>query len=225
MPKNLRPPGRPATGRVLGYVRVSTADQELGLDAQRAQLEAAAVVKGWRHLEVVEDNGSGTTLDHRPGLAYALDLLARGRADALAVTKLDRLARSVADFAGLLERSRTEGWSLVVLAMDVDTGTATGRLLVNVVSAIAEFEAAIIAERTREALAVKKLQGLQLGRPSTLPAGVLERIAARRQAGASLKAIADELNADQVPTSQGGRWHPSTVRYLLGRPAQVPAVA
>jgi DNA invertase Pin-like site-specific DNA recombinase len=156
-------------------------------------------------------------MDHRPGLAYALDLLARGRADALAVTKLDRLARSVADFAGLLERSQAEGWSLAVLEMDVDTGTATGRLIANVVSAIAEFEAHIIAERTREALAVKQRQGLRLGRPSTLPASVLERITARRQAGASLKAIADELNADQVPTSQGGRWHPSTVRYLLAR--------
>src|SRR5262245_33916827 len=102
MPKNLRPTTRPSTGRVLGYVRVSTADQQLGLDAQRAQLEAAATVRGWRHLEVVEDSGSGTSMDHRPGLAYALDLLARGRADVLAVTKLDRLARSVADFAAML---------------------------------------------------------------------------------------------------------------------------
>jgi DNA invertase Pin-like site-specific DNA recombinase len=219
MPKDLRPTTRPSTGRVLGYVRVSTADQQLGLDAQRAQLEAAAAVRGWRRLELVEDNGSGTSMDRRPGLAYALDLLARGRADTLAVTKLDRLARSVADFAGLLDRSRVEGWALVVLEMDVDTGTATGRLIANVVSAIAEFEAQIIAERTREALAVKQRAGLQLGRPSTLPPEVLERIAARRQAGASLKAIADELNADQVPTSQGGRWHPSTVRYLLARPA------
>jgi DNA invertase Pin-like site-specific DNA recombinase len=219
MPKDLRPTTHPSTGRVLGYVRVSTADQQLGLDAQRAQLEAAATARGWPHLDVVEDNGSGTTMDRRPGLAYALDLLARGRADALAVTKLDRLARSVADFAALLARSQAEGWALVVLEMDVDTGTATGRMIANVVSAIAEFEAQIIAERTREALAVKQRAGLQLGRPSTLPRAVLERIAGERAAGRSLKAIADGLNADQIPTSQKGRWHPSTVRFVLGRAA------
>jgi DNA invertase Pin-like site-specific DNA recombinase len=211
------PPPRPQTDRVLGYVRVSTTDQELGLDAQRAQLEAAATVKGWTRLEVVEDNGSGTSLDRRPGLAYCLDLLGRGRADALAVTRLDRLARSVADFAALLNRSQAEGWALVVLAMDVDTGTATGRLIANVVSAIAEFEAQIIAERTREALAVKQRAGLQLGRPSTLTAEVLERIVAERADGASLKTIADGLNADHVPTSQRGQWHPSTVRFVLQR--------
>jgi DNA invertase Pin-like site-specific DNA recombinase len=213
-------PPRPATGRRLGYIRVSTAPQELGPEAQRAQLQAAARARGWPPVEVVEDNGTATTMDGRPGLAYALDLLARGRADALVVTKLDRLARSVLDFAGLLRRSRAEGWALVVLDLGVDTGTPNGKLVANVVSAIAEWEAEVIAQRTREALAVKRAAGERVGgRPSTLPADVLKRINARRRAGASFRAIAAELDAAAVPTSQGGRWHASTVRYLLDRQA------
>jgi DNA invertase Pin-like site-specific DNA recombinase len=210
-----QPRERPRTGRVVGYVRVSTVDQELGPEAQRDRLTAEAAQRGWR-LEVVEDNGSGTSMDGRPGLAYALDLLGRGRADALAVTKLDRLARSVVDFGRILERSAAEGWDLVVLDLGVDTTTPNGELVASILVAIAQWEARMIGERTREALAVKRLQGLRLGRRSTLDAELLERIAARRAAGASLRVIAAELNADQVPTSMGGaRWHASTVRYLL----------
>jgi DNA invertase Pin-like site-specific DNA recombinase len=214
-------PPRPQTGRVVGYIRVSTVDQELGPEAQRERLEEEAHRRGWR-LEPAEDNGSGTTTRGRPGLAYALDLLSRGRADALVVTKLDRLARSIADFANILELSRAEGWALIVLDLGVDTGTPNGKLIANIVMSIAEWEAEMIALRTKEALAVKKLQGLQLGRPSTLPAAVLVRIAGERAAGRSLKAIADGLNTDQVPTSQKGRWHPSSVRFVLARAAIGP---
>jgi DNA invertase Pin-like site-specific DNA recombinase len=207
---------RAKTGKVLGYVRVSTDRQELSPEHQRDQLTAEAAHRGWA-LELVEDNGrSGTTMAKRPGLAYALDLLARGHADALVVTKLDRLARSVVDLGRMMEQAKTQGWSIVILDMGIDTTTANGELVANVVAAIGQWEARMIAERTRESLAVKRSRGEPVGRPRTLPAAVRERIAQRRADGLSLRAIAAELNGDQVPTAQGGKaWHASTVKAVL----------
>jgi DNA invertase Pin-like site-specific DNA recombinase len=207
---------RPATGRVIGYVRVSTSAQELSPERQRELLAQESSRRGWT-LEVVEDNGrSGTTMAKRPGLAYALDLLARGQADALVVTKLDRLARSVVDLGRMMELAKAQGWSIVILDMGIDTTTANGELVANVVAAIGQWEARMIAERTREAMAVKRSRGERVGRPRTLPAEVRDRIGRRRADGLSLRAIAAELNADQVPTAQGGRsWHASTVKAVL----------
>jgi len=207
---------RAKTGRAVGYVRVSTGRQELSPEHQRSRLASEAASRGWE-LEVVEDNGrSGTTMDKRPGLAYALDLLARGQADALLVTKLDRLARSSIDFGRILRQAKAEGWAVVVLDLGIDTTTSTGRLVAKILMDVAEWEAEQIAERTADALAVKRSRGEQVGRPRTLPAEVRQRIAERRAAGLSLRAIAAELNADQVPTAQGGRaWHASTVKAVL----------
>jgi len=208
---------RPATGRAIGYVRVSTTRQELSPERQRELLAAEAGRRGWT-LEVVEDNGrSGTTMDRRPALAYALDLLARGQADALMVTKLDRLARSVVDLGRTMDLAKAQGWSIVILDLGIDTTTANGELVANVVAAIGQWEARMIAERTRESLAVKRSRGERVGRPRLLPPEVRQRIVDRRAAGLSLRAIAAELNADQVPTAQGGRaWHASTVKAVLG---------
>jgi DNA invertase Pin-like site-specific DNA recombinase len=208
---------RPATGRVIGYVRVSTTRQELSPERQRELLADEAARHGWT-LEVVEDNGrSGTSMDKRPGLAYALDLLARGQGDALLVTKLDRLARSVVDFGRIMEQAKAEGWAVVVLDMGIDTTTANGELIAGIMVQLGQWEARMIAERTREALATKRSRGEPVGRPRLLPPEVRQHIADRRAAGLSLRAIAAELNGDQVPTAQGGRsWHASTVKAVLG---------
>jgi DNA invertase Pin-like site-specific DNA recombinase len=88
--------------------------------------------------------------------------------------------------------------------------------MANVLATFAQFERRLIGQRTREALAQKKAQGVQLGRPRELPAKVRSRIRRRRKAGKSLAAIAEELNRDGVPTAHGGaRWYPSTVRAVL----------
>jgi DNA invertase Pin-like site-specific DNA recombinase len=211
-----RTPTRPQTGRMIGYIRVSTDDQELGPDAQREQLQVEADRRGWT-LDWAEDNGkSGTSMNGRTGLTYALDLLARGRADGLVVTKLDRLARSVVDFGTVLRLADTQGWSLVVLDLGVDMTTVTGRFVAQLMANVAEWEAGMIAQRTREGLAVTRAKGTRLGRQSTLPAAVVDRIRTEREAGQTLQSIADGLNDDQVPTGQGGsRWRPSSVRAVL----------
>lgn len=203
----------------IGYVRVSTEEQAVsgaGLEAQRVAILAEAERRGWRLVDVVEDAGfSGRDLK-RPGIVAALDALRRGRADTLVVSKLDRLSRSMLDFAGLMERSTKEGWALVALDLGVDTTTPQGEMVANVMATFAQFERRLIAQRTRDALAAKRAAGVRLGRPPTLPTDVIERIVAARRGGASLQEIADRLTAEDVPTAQGGRrWYASTVAAVL----------
>ena len=88
--------------------------------------------------------------------------------------------------------------------------------MAHVLATFAQFERRLIGQRTREALAVRKAQGVQLGRPRKLPSQVRSRIKRRRRAGKSLAAIAEELNRDKVPTAHGGvRWYPSTFRAVI----------
>jgi DNA invertase Pin-like site-specific DNA recombinase len=88
--------------------------------------------------------------------------------------------------------------------------------MANVLATFAQFERRLISQRTKDALAVRKAQGVKLGRPRTLTSEIVERIVAERQAGSTLSEIAEGLNTDQVPTAQGGsRWYPSTVQAVL----------
>ena len=93
--------------------------------------------------------------------------------------------------------------------------------MANVLAVFAQFERRLIGQRTREALAVKKSQGVRLGRPPMLSAAILSRIARHRSRGGTLAAIASKLNRDGVPTAHGGRrWHVSTVQFALERGAR-----
>jgi DNA invertase Pin-like site-specific DNA recombinase len=119
-----------------------------------------------------------------------------------------------------MEQARQEGWAIIALDLGVDTTTASGAMLANVLASFAEYERRLISQRTREALAVKKAQGVKLGRPVRTPDHVIARVQRERSDGRSLSATADGLTADRVPTAQGGRrWYPSTVRALLLRSA------
>jgi DNA invertase Pin-like site-specific DNA recombinase len=208
----------------VGYVRVSTdeqADSGLGLASQRDAIEAECVRRQWRLIAIYEDAGiSGKKLD-RPGLMAALDDVGQGRAAAVVVAKLDRLSRSLVDFAGLMARARDQGWNLVALDLGIDLSTPAGEFMSNVMASAAQWERRIIGQRTRDALAVKRQQGVRLGRPTVLAPEVAERICAAHAGGASLASIARDLNARGVPTAHGGvRWYASTVRAVtssLGR--------
>jgi DNA invertase Pin-like site-specific DNA recombinase len=207
--------------RVVGYVRVSTdeqADSGAGLTAQRSAIEAECERRGWELVEVAEDAGySGKDLK-RPAIRGALDRLDRGEADGLVVAKLDRLSRSVLDFAAFMERAQRKGWAVVVLDLGVDTATPQGELVANTFAAFAQFERRLIGQRTREALAVKAAEGVRIGRPRQLDPKVARRIRNLRSRGHSLAKIAERLNGDDVPTAHGGaKWHPSTVRAVLER--------
>jgi DNA invertase Pin-like site-specific DNA recombinase len=205
--------------RVLAYARVSTdeqADSRAGLEAQRAAIEAECKRRGWAIVDTIEDGGYSAKDLRRLGIQIALQELERGGADALVVAKLDRLSRSLIDFAALMATAQRQGWALVALDAPIDTSTPAGEAMASVLAVFAQFERRMIGERTREALAQKKAQGVRLGRPRVLPAKVRTRIKRRRVAGKSLAAIARELNDAGVATAHGGaRWYPSTVQAVL----------
>jgi len=202
----------------LGYVRVSTVDQAengASLPAQRAALQAQATARGW-DLDVVADEGVSAKNLNRPALQSALARLDAGDADFLLAIRLDRVSRSVADFASLLDRAGKRGWGLVLLSPNIDTSDPAGRFTANVLASAAQYERELIALRTKEGIAQRRAEGVRIGRPRSLPDDVLRRIAVERAAGLSLPKIAKGLNDDAVPTAQGGaRWYPSTVAGVL----------
>jgi DNA invertase Pin-like site-specific DNA recombinase len=202
----------------MGYVRVSTEEQGvsgLGLEAQREAIRAECSRRGWELVRVAEDVSSGARLD-RPGLSAAVDAVVRGEVDGLIVAKLDRLSRSVAQFSSLLERFRAKGWGLVILDLGIDTTTIMGEAMATVAATFAQVERRRIGERTKEALAVRRSQGVRLGRPVSTPAELVSRIRTMREAGMTLQAVCDALNEEGVPTPRGGAlWRPSSLRSIL----------
>jgi DNA invertase Pin-like site-specific DNA recombinase len=156
---------------VIGYARTSTLHQDAGLDAQLRQLDALGCAKVFS--EQVSSVGE------RERLTTALEYVREG--DTFVVTKLDRLARSVAHLVEITAELRRKGVALKIVDMGVDTGTPTGRLFLNIVGSIAEFEREIMLERQREGIAAAKAAGRYKGRAPT----------ARAQAG-QIKALAAE---------------------------------
>jgi DNA invertase Pin-like site-specific DNA recombinase len=219
---------RTRSPRVIGYTRVSTEEQAisgLGLADQRAVIAAEASRRGWTDIDYMADEGFSAKNLSRPSISTALDMLRTGDASVLVVSKLDRLSRSLLDFATLMDRARREGWQLVVLDLAIDTTTPSGALMANVMASFAEYERQLIGARTSAALQQLKAQGKRLGRPRSLPAAVTARVVSERQSGRTMAAIADGLNSDGVDTARGGaRWYPSTVAAVL-KSAALDAVA
>lgn len=206
--------------RVIGYMRVSTEEQgdsRAGLEAQEAAIRSEVERRGWTLVEVRQDIASGKSLRRRDELARTLRDLAAGHAEALVVAKLDRLSRSVLDFAGIMETANREGWAVSVLDLGVDTSTTNGKLIMHVMIALAQWEREMIGDRTRAALRAVKARGTQVGRKSGVSDETLALIRSLRLAGLSWQKIADALEAQGIPTAQGGRWHAATVRNLHAR--------
>lgn len=210
---------RSRSGRVIGYIRVSTDEQALsglGLADQEVAIRNEGERRGWTDLTFHSDEGYSAKNLERPGINTALSELRKGLAGVLVVSKLDRLSRSLLDFATLMDQARREGWELVVLDLAIDTTTPSGQLMANVMAAFAQYERQLIGSRTSSALQQLKARGVRLGRPIATPDEVRERIREERLCGKTLQAIADGLNADRVPTARGGAaWYPSTVKGVL----------
>jgi DNA invertase Pin-like site-specific DNA recombinase len=205
--------------RVVAYVRVSTdeqADHGAGLEAQRAAIVRECERRGWQLVRIEEDAASGRSMAGRPGLSAALEAVETGEADALIVAKLDRLSRSLLDFAALMARAQRRGWALVALDLGVDTTTPQGEMMASVLAVFAQFERRLIGQRTRDALAVKRANGVRLGRPPAMPTALRQRLRAMRGDGMTYRAIASVLEREGVPTAHGGeRWHASTVARAI----------
>lgn len=138
----------------------------------------------------------------------------------LIVAKLDRLSRSLLDFAGLMAQSSREGWSINALDIGIDTSTINGELVANIIMALAQWERRIIGQRTELALRQVKIRGTKLGRPTVVTPEALAIIRAMRGSGSSYRQVARALNDAGIPTAQGGReWYASTVRAIAQRSA------
>jgi len=211
-----------ATARAVFYRRASTREQGdsgLGLDAQLRKLRVEAAHRGWTVVEDFHDVASGKGTNGRLGLKQALAMLKRHEADVLVVSKLDRLSRSVADFARLMAQARKEHWAVVALDLNIDTTTATGELMANMLAALAQWERRLISERTKDALAEKKDQGVLLGKPSPLSTNTRRAILRLRKGGLGARRITAWLNEHTVPTPSGTgkRWHVTQVQRVLAR--------
>ena len=203
--------------RAIGYMRVSTEEQgdsRAGLEAQEAMIRETAAYKRWEIVDIRQDISSGASMKKRTQLGSVLQDLKSGKADVLIVAKLDRLSRSVMDFATIMEMAQKEGWSLSVLDLDVDTSTTNGELIMNIMVSLAQWERRIIGDRTRSALAALKARGVKLGRKSGVDPETLKVINMLRSADLSYQKIADALNEQGIQGGQGGKWHATTVRRL-----------
>jgi DNA invertase Pin-like site-specific DNA recombinase len=187
----------PGAGVLVGYARVSTADQNT--DAQLTALHAAGCVR------VFTESASGA-LRQRPELAAALDYIRPG--DVLVVTKLDRLGRSLSHLIDTIHSLADRGVGFRSLGEAIDTTTPTGRLLLHVIGAIAEFERDIIRERTRESLAEARRQGRTGGRPSKITPGKVEAARALIDAGRSVTEAAAAVGVGRATLYRALTPHP-----------------
>ncbi|WP_046863666.1 recombinase family protein [Microvirga massiliensis] len=167
---------------LIGYARTSTVEQEAGLEAQARDLKAAGVEKLFAE--------QVSSVAPREQLAAALEWLREG--DVLVVTKLDRLARSMRDLLDTLAMVERKGASLRILAMNLDTATPTGRLMLNVLGSVAQWEREMMLERQREGIAKAKGEGKYKGRKPTARAKT-DEIKALAADGVSLSNIARQL--------------------------------
>ena len=170
---------------IVGYARTSTLDQTAGLETQQDDLAVAGCEK------VFVEQVSSVDVKAREKLSEALDYIREG--DTLVVTKLDRLARSVAHLLEILEALEAKGASLRILSMGIDTGTATGKLMLTILGGVAEFERSIMLERQREGIAKAKAAGKYKGRKPTARAKAKEVLALRKE-GVGATEIARQLS-------------------------------
>lgn len=204
---------------MLGYLRGSTQDQDYVIEVQRQPIVSEAERRG-REVEWIVDEGETGKSANRRGLTEALARLDRGEADALVVSKLDRLSRSVVDFGIILRRAtRPRGkkfkpWGLVAIDVGIDMTTPTGRLVAPILITVAEWEGNTISDCIKQALAVaKRERGIVPGAASKVPRSVVTRIKNARTREPTLRAMADRLNHDGIPSAKGGLWSESTVQH------------
>lgn len=219
----------------IAYIRVSTerqATEGVSLEAQRARIEAWCSANGYQLGAVFVDAGvSGGRMDTRPELLKALASLKKGQA--LVAYSLSRLARSTKDALTIGEMVAKKGADLVSLTERVDTTTAAGKMMFQMLAVLAEFERNLISERT--ATAMKHLKASRRAYTSRTPYGfersgddlvevqgevaTIAEIRAARAAGKTFQAIADSLNNRGIATKTGKAWFPATVQQVITRAA------
>jgi DNA invertase Pin-like site-specific DNA recombinase len=219
--------------KAIGYARVSTdkqADRGVSLDAQTEKIRAMVVVHGADLADIIVEAGESAKSLNRPGMQRLLALVDSGDVQAVIVAKLDRLTRSVKDLCELLEKFERRGVALISVAESLDTGSAAGRLVLNIMTAVSQWEREAIGERTRDALSHKRTNGERIGNiqfgyrlcadgkhvePDPAEQAVLDEIGRLRQRGHTLRGIAGALNQRALQTRRGSAWRLEHVARIL----------
>jgi len=219
--------------KAIGYVRVSTdkqAERGVSLDAQAEKIRAMAVVHNAELVDIIVDGGESAKSLQRPGMERLLALVDSKKIHAVIVAKLDRLTRSVKDLCELLERFERRGVALISVAESLDTSSAAGRLVLNIMTAVSQWEREAIGERTRDAMTHKRTNGERVGNirfgfklgsdgkhvePDPAEQVVLQEIRGLRQSGHTMRGIAAALNHRTLRTRCGSAWRLEHVARIL----------
>lgn len=226
--------------QALGYIRVSTekqADKGVSLEAQQAKIEHWCKANGYELVKVYVDAGiSGKRMDTRKELLAALASLKKGMA--LVSYSLSRLARSTKDLIEISELVAKKKADLISLSESIDTTTAAGKMMFQMLAVLSEFERNLTAERTSGALQHKKATGQKYTNQTPYgfeaiegrlvevkqEAEIVAEIQSARSSGTTLQVIADSLNGRGIPTKTGKTWAPATIHLLLKRTSLVAAL-
>jgi site-specific DNA recombinase len=221
--------------KTVGYVRVSTdkqADRGVSLDAQAEKIRAMAVVHNAELVDIIVDGGESAKSLQRPGMARLLALVDGKKVQAVIIAKLDRLTRSVKDLCELLERFERRGVALISVAESLDTSSAAGRLVLNIMTAVSQWEREAIGERTRDAMSHKRSNGERVGNiqfgyrlgadgkhvePDPAEQSVLHEIGRLRQSGHTMRGIAAALNHRALRTRRGSAWRLEHVARIINQ--------
>lgn len=178
--------------RVAIYARVSTREQST--EAQVVQLTAYCQARGWSDVIVFRDDGISGVRDNRPELDKLRNRMLRGEFEAVVVSKMDRLGRSLGMILRFWEDADAADVRVIVIDQGIDTSTPAGRLQRNMLAALAEFERELILERTRAGIARARALGKKFGAPRRIPEAIAREVRGRRDCGESLRMISQRMN-------------------------------
>jgi DNA invertase Pin-like site-specific DNA recombinase len=239
----VRRPSKPT--HVIAYLRCSTegqADEGMSLDVQRERIAAYCALYGLTVTAWERDVASGSSTRGRPGLRRALEALDEGQADGLVVAALDRLTRSVTDLGSLIGShfGRAQGPALLSVGEQIDTRSAAGRMILNVLASVSQWERERLVERTVQALRVKRVRRERLGGhvpygKALAPDGIhlvddpaeqalIARASALRAEGLGLRRIAAKLTEEGYTTRKGTPLQTTQIARMLG-PSEADAEA
>ncbi len=221
--------------KAVGYIRVSTEEQAregVSLDNQRKRIEAFCVAKDWTLGRIYADEGiSGSSLK-REGVQELISDCKRCVFDVVVIYKLDRLTRSVKDLGTLIETFDKSDVAISSVSDNFDTTTANGKLVLNILGSVAQWERDIISERTRDALAHKRDEreiysplplGFEAGAGGHLienekELAIVKQIRVLHKRGLSYQKIADRLNKSGLTTKHGRIWRKGTIYKIIQNP-------
>jgi site-specific DNA recombinase len=222
---------------VVGYRRVSTEEQAtdgFSMRDQESKIRGYCALYGLNLLEIIDDPGvSGKSLE-RPGIRRALTMLRNKEAAGLVIAKLDRLSRSLRDWSDLVDEffAERKGCHLFSVMDSIDTTSASGRLVLNMLMAVAQWEREIIGERTRDGLRIKLQNDEWCGRPrfgfdiaedgkhvvpNEREQAAIARMREWKAAGLTLRAMKAELETLGIQTKEGRVWTPTTISRIIER--------